>query len=254
MDSDGQHTVEDAKKLYHYVKEHPEELALGKRNRDKKIPLKSKIGNELTRIIYYLTTGLNIYDTQTGLRCFSNKLIDYMLSIPGERYEYEMNVLLQSPKEKVKVKEIEIKTIYIDNNSGSHFHPLKDSLKIYIEILKFSLSSFISFLIDYSFYAIFVLLGIPVLLANVISRIISATGNYTINKKIVFKDNSKNFKTIGKYISLATIILCFNTIILKYLILLGGNKYISKILVEIILFFFSWYIQKKKIFIKGECH
>ena len=69
-------------------------LVLGKRIRNKDVPLRSKIGNSITRLIFKLITKNDIYDTQTGLRSFSNKLEDYMLNINGDRYEYEMNALL----------------------------------------------------------------------------------------------------------------------------------------------------------------
>ena len=131
MDGDGQHTISDANKLIDYISEHKEELALGKREWDKNTPLRSRIGNTLTRFIFNKLTKLEIYDTQTGLRSFSNELIDYMLSINGERYEYEMNVLLNLKNNNIKYKEINIQTIYIDDNKGSHYSTIKDSFRIY---------------------------------------------------------------------------------------------------------------------------
>ena len=95
-------------------------------------------GNRITRYVFKKKTGLSIYDTQSGLRAFSNKLIDYMLGIDGNRYEYEMNVLLNLNKNNIKFHEIDIKTIYIGNNSSSHFKSFKDSYKIYKEIIKYS--------------------------------------------------------------------------------------------------------------------
>lgn len=140
MDSDGQHKVKDAKKLISACLLDKNTLYLGKRIRSEKTPIRSRIGNEITRFIYKITTSLDIYDTQTGLRAFSNNLIDYMLVIEGDRYEYEMNVLLKCAKDKIKMKEIEIETIYIDNNSSSHFNPFKDSYRIYKDIIKQSLN------------------------------------------------------------------------------------------------------------------
>ena len=104
------------------------------RLRKNNIPLKSKFGNELTRLVYKLSTGIDIYDTQTGLRAFTYKLVDMMLDIEGNRYEYEMNVLLEAASSRIKMQEIEIQTIYENNNKGSHFHPIRDSLIIYRQI------------------------------------------------------------------------------------------------------------------------
>lgn len=136
MDSDGQHTIKDAKKLIEYIKQNPKVLAIGKRLRNKKIPLRSKIGNSITKFIYYLSTGVKIYDTQSGLRCFTDELVDTFVNIDGDRFEYEMNVLMHCAKNKIKMKEIVIETIYINNNSGSHFNKIKDSYLIYKNILK----------------------------------------------------------------------------------------------------------------------
>ena len=136
MDSDGQHTIKDALKIGNYVNEEPDTLVLGKRLRSKKTPLRSRIGNGITRFVYRITTGLDVYDTQTGLRAFSKKLVPFMLEIEGERFEYEMNVLLKCSSNKIKIKEIEIETIYIDNNSHSHFSTVKDSILVYKEIFK----------------------------------------------------------------------------------------------------------------------
>lgn len=136
MDSDGQHTIKDAKRLIEYIENNQNVLAIGKRLRNKKIPLRSKLGNGITKFVFFLTTGVKVYDTQSGLRCFSDKLIDYMLNVDGDRFEYEMNILMMCAKNKIKMKEIVIETIYIDNNSGSHFNKFKDSYLIYKNIFK----------------------------------------------------------------------------------------------------------------------
>ena len=61
-------------------------------------------------------------------------LIPFMLEIEGNRFEYEMNVLLESPRNGIKLIEEDIEVIYEDNNSGTHFHPIKDSYRIYKHI------------------------------------------------------------------------------------------------------------------------
>jgi len=251
MDSDGQHTVYDAIKLCNYIEKNPNQLVLGKRIRSKNTPLRSRLGNSITKFIYKISTGVDIYDTQTGLRAFSNRLINKMLNIEGNRYEYEMNVLLKLPKEGIKIKEIEIKTIYIDNNSGSHFNTLKDSFRIYKQIIKFSFSSLISFVIDYSLYSILMLLTSNLVMANIMARVISSTANYTINKKMVFNNKGKIYQSAYKYFMLAILILGLNTLFLNALVnVIGLNALISKIIVEVFLFIFSYTIQNKIVFKK----
>ena len=138
MDCDMQHTFSDALKLLDYVSNHKDELVLGKRNFDKNAPFRSKIGNSIIRRIYKKATGKYIYDTQTGLRAFSNNLINYMINNPGNRFEYEMNVLLNLNRFNIKVHEINIETIYIDNNKKSTYNIISDSYRIYKEVKKWS--------------------------------------------------------------------------------------------------------------------
>ena len=139
MDSDGQHKIEDAKKLIDYIIDNKNDLAIGKRTWDKTTPIRSRIGNYLTRKIYKKATGKTIYDTQSGLRAFSNNLMDYMLNIKGNRYEYEMNVLLNLKD--IKVHEIPIQTIYFNNNKGSHFKWFDDSKRVYKVIREYKKQS-----------------------------------------------------------------------------------------------------------------
>lgn len=249
MDCDGQHSIKDALNISEYALKNKDTLVLGKRIRNEKTPLRSKVGNAMTRFFYRVTTSLDVYDTQTGLRAFSTSLIPFMLDIEGERFEYEMNVLLKCAISKMKIKELEIETIYIDNNSHSHFKTIRDSILVYKQIIKFLASSIISFIIDYLSYTLLLLVTNKLLVSNIIARIISATVNFNINKKLVFKNNKKEKNQIIEYLLLATTILIFNTILLTIFVnKLLINKYIAKILVELILLLLSWIVQKKIIF------
>ena len=147
VDCDGQHRADDAKKLCDYIKENPCSLAIGKRLRKKNVPIRSKLGNAITRFVFFTATLRHIYDTQSGLRAFSECLMDYMLNISGTGFEYEMNVLLNLNKNHIKHKEIEIKTIYINNNRGSHFKVFKDSFRIYKQIIKFKSKEILALLL-----------------------------------------------------------------------------------------------------------
>ena len=247
MDSDGQHRIEDALNLYNYILKNDDTLVLGKRPRGEKTPLRSKVGNAITRFVFHLVSGQDVYDTQTGLRAFSNKLIDYMLEVKGERFEYEMNVLLYAKNNKIPIKELEIETIYIDNNSKSHFNAFKDSFKVYKEIIKFSLSGIISFLIDYILFIVFKVVLNNITIANVIARAISSTINYIINKNIVFKSNKNIAKSLLEYYGLVIFILLINTLLLNLLSIII-NPILAKLIVEIVLFIISWLVQKKLIF------
>lgn len=259
MDADGQHTIEDALKICDLVKKSPDILVLGKRFFGEDVPLRSRFGNAMTRLVYKIATGVKVYDTQTGLRAFSYKLVPLMLEIKGERYEYEINVLMECSKNNIEIKEIDIATIYINNNSGSHFNVFKDSYRIYKEIFKFCAASIICFLVDYAFYCIGLVFtvslgkGLSTVVSNVFARIVSSVLNFTLNKKVVFKRKGNTLKLAISYFMLALCILAGNTIVLKMFVeVFNIDTKIAKLITELIFFIISWFIQKFLIFKKKE--
>lgn len=252
-DADGQHKVEDIIRVSEALKSSPDKLIMGCRRFSGKIPLRSKFGNNITKFVFSFAAGVKVSDTQTGLRGFSSKLIPFMLSVSGDRYEFEMNMLLECAREGIRFYEVPIETVYLGKNESSHFNPIKDSWRIYKDILKFSCSSLLSFCVDYIFYSIFAMISGSVAFSNICARVISSVFNFSMNKKFVFKNKDRIAKTAAKYFLLAALILAANTIMLelcvKYLI---HNKYISKILIEVLLFFISWAAQKSFVFRKRE--
>lgn len=138
MDCDGQHLPEDMMKLLEFAGTHRKALVLGVRTVGAEMPLKSRLGNKITRVVFQLASGAKVSDTQTGLRAFGAEMIPKLLSVEGERYEYEMNVLMTFAKKKIPIEEVPIHTIYRDkNNSNTHFRSFVDSARIYMDILKF---------------------------------------------------------------------------------------------------------------------
>lgn len=257
LDADGQHKVEDAIKLCKAAQEKPDTLMLGSRKLKENVPIRSQFGNTITRLIYRLSTGLSIHDTQTGLRSFHHTLLPKLLQVEGERYEYEMNILLEFASQGIPIQEIEIETIYLDDNSSSHFDTIRDSYRIYKEIIKFSASSLMSFAIDYTMYSLLLILTarcnalVSLRLSNIGARIISASVNYTLNRKFVFKSDAHVIQSALQYILLASIILLGNTCVLGIFVeQLGMNRFIAKILTEMIFFVLNWLIQRCIIFRK----
>ena len=249
VDADGQHSVEDAASLVRIAREHPDTLILGSRTFKGDIPLRSRFGNAATRLVYRLTTGLSVYDTQTGLRAFHMDLVPRMLDIPGARYEYEMNVLLTFARNRVPILEEPIETIYLNNNESSHFDTLKDSARVYREILKFSASSLAGFAVDYTLYSLLLLTTGSLIASNVIARVVSSSVNFTLNRKFVFKSSSGLLRSAASYFLLAAGILAGNTLVLSFLVnTLGVNMLAAKLLTEIGFFIFSWFMQKFVIF------
>ena len=114
-DADGQHRIWDIFRSLTKSSENPNTLVLGVRAFTGKVPLRSRFGNSLTRILFKLQTGVAVSDTQTGLRAFSTDMIPFMLKIEGQRYEYEMNMLLEA-SQAYPILEVPIETVYINDN------------------------------------------------------------------------------------------------------------------------------------------
>ena len=251
LDADGQHSVEDAMNLCRSAAEHPEELILGCRRFDgENVPSRSKVGNRVARAVFGVCSGTPVSDTQTGLRAFSDRLVTEMIGIDGDRYEYEMNVLFAFAGGEGRIVEVPIQTIYIGDNSTSHFNTVRDASRIAGQIAKFSASSFVSFVVDYVLFCL--MSGFGLMTANIGARIVSSVVNFMINKRFVFKDKSSAVWAGVKYFSLAAAVLALNTLVLTALTGYGMNGFAAKIVTELITFTVSFTVQKLLIFRKKD--
>ena len=251
-DADGQHRPEDIRKIAEEANAHPDSLILGSRSFEGKVPLRSRLGNSITRGVFRLATGRKISDTQTGLRAFAAKDIPAMLDISGERYEYEMNVLMQLSRAGRPIREVPIRTVYLEGNASSHFDTITDSWRIYREIARFSASSLMSFLLDCGLFWILSGATGQIVLSNILARLVSAAFNYSLNRRMVFGNRSSIFSSLPAYAALAAVILAFNTALLSLLTGAGLGRLAAKILTEVLLFGLSWSVQHYLIFRKEE--
>ena len=142
-DSDGQHTPVDIDRVCAAAKGNLTGLTMGCRAFKGKVPARSLLGNGITRGVFAAVSGADVSDTQTGLRAFGRTAMERFAQLPGDRYEYEINMLLDAA-ENMPIAEVPIETIYIEENASSHFDPLRDSAKIYRCILKYAVPSLIA--------------------------------------------------------------------------------------------------------------
>ena len=140
-DADGQHAVADIVAVARAMREGGDEVTLGVREFAKDVPLRNWFGNVLTKHVFGFVAGMKVSDTQTGLRAFRRSILPQLEILPGERYEYEMTVLAYICRHLGKLREIPITTIYMEGGNTSHFHPVWDSLRIYLALVRFYFSS-----------------------------------------------------------------------------------------------------------------
>lgn len=243
-DADGQHRPEDIDLVVDAAQSRCDALVIGSRAFDGEVPLRSRVGNHLARLIFLLSTHRRMQDTQSGLRAFSCARIPALLKIEGQRYEYEMNVLLTCARSGVPIVEVPIRTIYLDENASSHFRAFRDAWSVCRELLRFAFSSLTCFGVDYALFALLSGFGrasIPI--SNVLARIVSACANYALNRRLVFSGDQKVSRTLPRYILLAAGVLAASTALLTAH--LGMNRYLAKLLTEGALFLVSWLVQHR---------
>ncbi|WP_024865124.1 bifunctional glycosyltransferase family 2/GtrA family protein [Butyrivibrio sp. FCS014] len=257
-DSDGQHSPEDIKKCMEALKENPKALILGVRDFDQSgIPARSVFGNKTTSRVMKLLTGMSISDTQTGLRGISSEFMKALLTEKGERFEFETNMLLDTKELGIKIVEVPIKTIYLEENKSSHFNPVKDSIRIYAIFFKFLFSSLSSALVDIVLFTIFcaVFRKVPVvigyiMLSTILARVISAIYNFSINYRVVFKGKGSRKKAAVKYFMLAVFIMLASGGLVSAIcgVLPAVPETVVKIPVDCLLFLFSFYMQREVVY------
>ncbi len=250
-DCDGQHTPADIAKIADALIAHPDTLFLGSRDK-KAMPPRSKAGNTLTCAVFGLLTGLWLGDTQTGLRGLPASSLDRFSTLDGDRYEYEINMLISASEHKIPVKEIEIETIYIDNNASSHFNALKDGLKIYRLMFrqagKFAASSLISALLDVLLFSLLhYAMGWSRVAAQIGARVVSALVNYGLNSRMVF-GKKMNGQSFLKYAALAVVVLACSCVGHLLLEKLHVPALLAKIIVDGVLYILSFRIQRARVF------
>ncbi|MBO4693736.1 MAG: bifunctional glycosyltransferase family 2/GtrA family protein [Clostridia bacterium] len=260
-DSDGQHSQKDIMNCMNALTNNPNSLILGCRDfSGDNVPAKSKFGNELTKKICSFLCGVKVSDTQTGLRGIPIKFMAELLYVKGERFEFETYMLIQT-KERYQIFEVKIDTIYDSpKNHKTHFNPIKDSIRIYKIFagifLKYIVSSVSSFLLDLFLFTLFSKTLKPsypflyVTLATVFARLISSTYNCLVNYRFVFRSKNKITWAIFKYFILVAVQMCLSAFFVTV-----GVKIISfvpdvivKMVVDTILFFGSYYFQRRFIF------
>ncbi len=262
-DADGQHAVEDCWRLAEALTEGKRALYLGSRDFDlPNIPPKSRFGNKTTSAVFKLLYGVYLPDTQTGLRAFRREDLQFMIDVPGERFEYEMQVLIACARAKIEMIPLTIETIYENGeNEGTHFHPIWDSYRIYKVILgnfvRFMGASIASFIIDNGVFTVLDQLVFPTslvarpMLSAIIARCVSAPCNYLMNRHLVFKSKADVKKTGLRYAILCVAILLLSSGALSVLSMLGMPKWLdtfAKIAIDTALYLISYRVQNKWVF------
>lgn len=261
-DSDGQHSVCCIKQCMLELYKFKNSLILGVRDFSKvNIPWKSKFGNKLTATIIRYLCGIYVSDSQTGLRGIPKEFMRKLLSVAGERFEFETQMLIETVGG-IDIREVQIETIYdsVDNHT-THFDPIKDSIRIYKIFgkifIKYIISSFSSSILDLVLFVLFEKLFriyVPdftfyVAGATVLARVMSGIYNYIINYVIVFRSKATVQISALKYVCLAIVqMVCSAFFTTSLVMALKIPDVVAKVIIDTLLFFISYYIQRRFVF------
>ncbi|MFV0422505.1 glycosyltransferase [Oleidesulfovibrio sp.] len=246
-DADGQHAVYDIVQTAKALATHRNHLILGVRNFGNNVPLRSKLGNIVTRNLMRFLTGQAVTDTQTGLRGIPAGFIPQLLLSDAKGYEFEMDMLIQS-KGRYSIVEVPIQTIYIDGNATSHFNPIMDSMRIYLVMLRFVFSSMLSAVVDNLLFAIVFLFWPNIAGSQIVGRLGSLCLNYILNRNTVFRSNDNVLSSIPKYLALVLFSGVISYLLIRAMHAAGIDVIIAKLIAETFLFFFNFVVQRSFIF------
>ena len=117
IDADKQHPAEKIREFIAIHKKYPDDVILGKRERDENMPWIRKFSNSVSAALISWRIGQKIYDAQCGFRLIPAKYLSWRLSnIRG--FIFESEVLIKLALNKVNFKFIPIQTIYPDTGSS----------------------------------------------------------------------------------------------------------------------------------------
>jgi glycosyltransferase involved in cell wall biosynthesis len=256
-DADGQHLPEDIFRLAQRLTEQrpaeePEGIILGVRDFYREdVPFKSRWGNRITSAVFFPNTGVSLSDTQTGLRGIPMNLAAMYAQAKGDRFEFEMNALLEACKMKIPLFTIPISTVYSENNRGSHFRAVRDSARIYWDIIKFAFSSGVCAGLDFALFMAFSSFAFGqdprgVVISAVLARLVSGMCNFCVNRFFVFGCGKKGASV--RYLLLFLAQMLISAELTAFITRIGLFAPIAKLIVDSALWAVSFVIQKKFIF------
>jgi len=136
FDADGQHRVEDIKKVIEPILQNTSDIVIGSRLLEKHddVPNYRKVGIRTITKITNVVTGKNITDSQNGFRAYGKNAIvelnpsDYGMGVSTE-------ILIKANEKKLRIVEVPITVLY-DGETSTH-HPVSHGASVVLSTMKF---------------------------------------------------------------------------------------------------------------------
>ena len=190
-------------------------------------------------------------------------MFSMLMSLEGDRYEYEMGVLMALVRRNIPVKTLPIRTIYENGNACSHFSPIRDTIRInrlvLADFFRFAGVSIASFVLDQGlacgFAAALHMAGVEkagvIWASGFAARFVSSVFNFSLNRSFVFKSSCGIASSAWKYALLCVIVIVLSNAGVTVLSFAGVSRGFAKFMCDILLYLVGYSVQSKLIFRQG---
>ena len=121
--------------------------------------------------------------------------------------------------------EVDIQTVYFDNNAASHFRPLQDTVSLNKEFFRYKLPSINAGLAGLLLFVLIVNFGGAWMAACVLSRLFTILLKFGLNKVVPFAEKPP----VGRYLVTSGIVLLCDIGLMAGLMSVGMNVYAAKL-------------------------
>jgi len=135
LDADGQHDPAEIPGMIRALQEEGLDMVIGARPTDKNMPAVLKVGNWWIKSLSRFLFRIRAKDTQSGFRVFTKDAYG-KIAWTSAGYFVETEMLINASKNRLKYREVPIKTIYHDDYKGT---TLIDGIRISLNMLSWKI-------------------------------------------------------------------------------------------------------------------
>lgn len=137
FDADGQHGIDDVKRMLEELDSHDVDIVLGSRflekTSSKEVPLKKRILLKAAILVTLFTSGLRLTDTHNGLRVMNRKALEAIeITMPDMAHASEILTIIN--QQKLKYMEVPV-TIHYTDYSKAKGQSILNAVNILYDIL-----------------------------------------------------------------------------------------------------------------------
>jgi len=137
FDADGQHRVEDIKKLIHPIQKNNADIVIGSRflENNSDVPNYRKIGIKVITKVTNASINQKLTDSQSGFRAYNKKVLEE-ISPSDQGMGISTEILIKADDKNYKIVEVPITILYDGETSTSN--PVSHGTSVLISTIKFT--------------------------------------------------------------------------------------------------------------------